>query len=581
MKKMKSIVAILLTLILMLTSCGSIIDPIDTGSDSTSDSSQDTGNGKPSGSEGGKFSVSLSLDGQRFIPEETDINVEWTKMDGHGVHTAPLKNGVAEIDNLDGDYKVSLSKMPNGYVYNPNVQVATNDSKHLEIQLFKPNETKLMGDNDLYNCFTIKKDGVYYVNLESENDVIYYQYVPKQMGTYYIESWVNVTENNVNPKLDSYFGTTAAKFFNYTVNDGGEESYYTKNFKHSMDITSIGQGIFFAVKANSKSGEYPVSVTFSVYRDGDVPGGGSSTELALPMDNLVQQEGGKGVNYAIASPDKIQNGARVFDGSMWRLWSKDDGGDGYYHLYDEAKYPDTKGYGPTLYAFINVSSRFLDALTMVEAAGNNALTMYYKTEDGVRKVNYKMAIEGLPKLIIDQTVINANFPAPYMCVNNCPCYTSKSSPAYIIEEENLQMTYIGACPASCTQCSNDCRHLSDDAFELIKASYKPENNIRTVQTCRYDCLECAIQGGGCYGGCSCDCENKVNLPTQLLGYTSFTNSDGGYAVTEELKQFLQAFSIQQLLFFDGDGYAETNPTVSVHAKEEDQWLFDCYYYKEK
>ena len=66
-----------------------------------------------------------------------------------------------------------------------------------------------------------------------------------------------------------------------------------------------------------------------------------------------------------------------------------------------------------------------------------------------------------------------------------------------------------------------------------------------------------------------------------LGYGDICNADGVCAVTQELKEFLQKYSTSQLLFFDGNGYVETNPDISVYAAEDDQWLFACGYYVEK
>ena len=67
----------------------------------------------------------------------------------------------------------------------------------------------------------------------------------------------------------------------------------------------------------------------------------------------------------------------------------------------------------------------------------------------------------------------------------------------------------------------------------------------------------------------------------MQGYGDRCNSVGVTAVTEELKQFLQKYSVNQLLFMDGNGFVETNPAISVYALEEDQWLFACGYYREK
>ena len=578
MRKIKVILALTLAVIFCLSSCGQIINPVDTGTNSSTDT--DISTDTPSAG-GGTFSVSLKLDGKPYIPEEEDIMVEWTKEDGHGVHTAPLKDGYAEVEGLDGNYRVSLSKFPKGYVYNPNNQFATNDSKHLEIELIEPVEIKVIAENDIYHGLNIKQDGVYSVTLESANQIVYYQYLPMLIGSYSVESWVNAEENKINPKLDYYSGTTAAKYYQFTINDGGDESYYTKNFKCSDNVTAVGQCLSFGIKATSKDGEYPISVVFAVYRDGDAPGSSNTTEMRLPSENLTHQAGGSSDGSTVVSgAETIQNGHRVFKNKMWELWKKEDGGDGYYHLYDLEKYPETNGYGPILYAYIDVPTRFIgSAFTTIESAGNNALTIYLKTDSGVNKISYKMAIQGLPSLVVDQTKIDPNMSAPYMCGNNCPCYLNMEDAQPLYKANNIQ--YVGACPKQCNKCLETCNHISDDTFNLLVEAGKPGSSIQTVTVCRYDCMDCAVRGSGCYGGCICECENKLQMPQQLLGYQYFTNNDGGYAVTEEIKTFLQAFSIQQRLFADGDGLVETHDITPVNAAEDSQWLFACYYYKEK
>ena len=61
-------------------------------------------------------------------------------------------------------------------------------------------------------------------------------------------------------------------------------------------------------------------------------------------------------------------------------------------------------------------------------------------------------------------------------------------------------------------------------------------------------------------------------------YASVCNNDGVCYVTNELKEFLQKFSVSQRLFFDGYGFVES---TGVYAIEEDQWLFACGYDVEK
>ena len=76
-----------------------------------------------------------------------------------------------------------------------------------------------------------------------------------------------------------------------------------------------------------------------------------------------------------------------------------------------------------------------------------------------------------------------------------------------------------------------------------------------------------------------------NCPDSLKGtlaYAHVVNSDGAVPVTKELKDFLQKYSINQVMFMDGDGWAETGKTYggeSYEATENDQWLFACGYYE--
>ena len=77
----------------------------------------------------------------------------------------------------------------------------------------------------------------------------------------------------------------------------------------------------------------------------------------------------------------------------------------------------------------------------------------------------------------------------------------------------------------------------------------------------------------------------TNCPAELQGvlaYSHIVNSDGAAPVTKELKDFLQKYSINQVMFMDGDGWAETGKTYggeSYESTENDQWLFACGYYE--
>lgn len=58
-------------------------------------------------------------------------------------------------------------------------------------------------------------------------------------------------------------------------------------------------------------------------------------------------------------------------------------------------------------------------------------------------------------------------------------------------------------------------------------------------------------------------------------YAAKCNSDGAYPVTEELKGFFMKYSVCQLLFNDGKGFAE----AFYQSSHSNQWLFNCVYYE--
>ena len=75
------------------------------------------------------------------------------------------------------------------------------------------------------------------------------------------------------------------------------------------------------------------------------------------------------------------------------------------------------------------------------------------------------------------------------------------------------------------------------------------------------------------GGIECS-EELVNL----IGYATIANGDGAVPVTMEVKEFLQKYAINQVLFMDGNGWAERAETP-YQSTEDGQWLFACGYYE--
>ncbi len=466
------------------------------------------------------FVVTLKADGLSYSPR-MEMFAYWS--DGFSIYTSRFdENGVARIDGLDGDYRVTLSAVPNEYTYDPNTNIATNDNRSIVVDLYTVNMLA-GGGTGLYDCYSFRKTGVYCATINSADDAIYFQYAPDGMGTYSIESWMDTTADNVNPYVDVYGGSSQYKFFMQTIDDGGPVGSYTINFVHEVqiaaeNISTGGQAVFtFVVKAETKNDKYPVVITFAVKRNGDFElpehlggsGDGGKGMIAPTYDfNYFDATAHEyGANYSIAYPE-YQFGSTstyVFDESRVKLWERSDGGDDFYHLYDEVAYAATDGYGPILYANITTKNRFIDrAFTQIEydSSGN---VVYNNLRD------YKHLIEG---------VSATGRPGHYYCVSTCTCHGNA--------------TTGWACLEGCA-------------------------------TCRPECTPCAPE--------------LLNFE----GYQAYVNSDGMVPVTEDIRNFLLAYCQKQTFFYDGKGTLEDRPVGGKYfqAVGDSGWLFGCAYYREK
>lgn len=476
------------------------------------------------------FTVTLLADGAAYSPR-MEMFVYWN--DGFSIHKAPVDvNGVARIDGLDGDYRVTLSAVPNEYTYDPNNNFATNDDRNIVLNLYTLNRLSGSGTG-IYDCYNFTKTGVYSAVINSPEDAIYFQYAPDRMGTYTIESWMDITADNVNPYIEVYGGHSEYKYYIKTTDDGGAVGSYTINFIHTVEIakeniSAGGQATYtFAVKAETKNNKYPVTITFAVKRDGDFelprPGSsgnnGTASGMAIPEFDFSDFDASQheyGDSYRIIYPEYRLNDTNVyvFDEKRFQLWDKKKGGDGFYHVYDKEKYAETNGYGPILYANITSANRFIDiAFSKIEYNSKGEVINAALSAGGL---NYKHFIEGYTKLA---TFGNING-GSYYCAQNCPCHDSEK------DKENW------ACTSACTKCLSECRRCPE---ELVGHE----------------------------------------------GYQAYANSDGLVPVTEELKEFLYSYCVKELFFYDGRGSLEANSTNGKYyqAVGTSGWLFGCAYYE--
>ncbi len=461
------------------------------------------------------FTVTLTLDGKPYKPD-AEMYAQWT--DGYSYHTAKFsEDGVAGVSGLDGDYRVTLSGVPEGCSYDVNGYQASSDNRHVVIDIRSILGSNKRGEGTgLYEpqIIELTKLGIYRVTLWDENTVVYYQFYPQESGKYSVESLADVTQDQINPAAEIYNGTAAYKNYAYKMDDGGAESAsgYTKNFKYECQVSKdmIGNVFAFGVSATSKDGKWPVVVDIAIKLNGGYDPTGQTSSMVVPVEEFQQAPNWSGAFVGAEIPVEGSSDRYLFDAGRYKMWPKDEGGDGYYHLYDEVKYAQYGGYGPTLYAKISQPHRFAELpFTHIEDPGNSALTV----DNGAS--NYKHFIQGWDDLISLKDW-GAGLRFCYYCCAECPCFPKDATVGH-------------ACPPGC-------------------------------QTCHENCRPC---------------------PPELMGkpgYADFCNADGCYPVTQELKDFLQKFSISQLYFQDGNGWVENNPVINVYAYEDSQWLFACGYY---
>lgn len=324
-----------------------------------------------------------------------NIRVQWTNVDTGARHYGALNgDGKAAYAGLDGDYKVTLTNMPTGFTYEPNINYADNISKHIEVIIYKigkiSSKQTLSNVSDhsiVYEVNVFKDTGVYRAVLKNRDDKVMFAYHPNKQGAYSLMTLVDVTANMINPKLTVYSGILG----NYVTNalsskdDGGSENSYTKNiyweYNISADETKGSNALFFELYSTSRDGNnsYPLTVDFLLQRDGDYTRTDLSTMVEVTedftktpaqpegtftwakdnpvtVDNLVNSktvilntEEGRDADY-------LKSGATV---EMGVQATKDDG---YYYFftYDEAT--NTYTLTDRVYAVVNNANAVFDLL---------------------------------------------------------------------------------------------------------------------------------------------------------------------------------------------------------------------------
>lgn len=302
------------------------------------------------------FTVTLISGGKPFAPAE-EIFAQWTDIDSGRIYRAPFNSfGVAKTTGLSGDFKVTLSALPAGYTYDPNIYVSHDEDRAKEIRLYPITPTTGAGDG-LYSPIMLSSTGIYRAAFTYPGQTVYFRYKPTYTGEYSFSTLVDITDNVINPILDVHLGGSG--YINPTpsekIDTGGPENTYTKNLVWTAQLGNVNHILEFGLRVMSmNSNPFPLTVDFILEWEGEFTGGDEEIkrEVVVPTEDFVQQTvpAGKTFNY-VAYLDPVNH---LLDTDMFKLWKKQDGGDGYYHFYDEIT-----GYGDLIYAKINQDNEIM------------------------------------------------------------------------------------------------------------------------------------------------------------------------------------------------------------------------------
>lgn len=298
------------------------------------------------------------------------INACWTDKESHNsaFYTASFdEQSRAQISGLDGEYKVTLTGLPDGYTYNSNIYEANNDNRNVEVELYELTATTGKGTGWYNEAISISHMGAYRATLTRSNykEGVHFCYTPRTSGKYSIESIIDTTANKLNPIIDIYWGNGSyvPDTPSETREDGGVENTYTKNFRWEMDLAENERGnvFWFCIRATTiVSDVFPINVDFILDKDDEFTSGRvPPSEEKTPTEDFEnitwQREGNTWHAMYLEDADGDGKADNRLNGALVKFWRKEDGGDGYYHLYDK----ETDKYGNLLFACIGQANSIL------------------------------------------------------------------------------------------------------------------------------------------------------------------------------------------------------------------------------
>ena len=504
------------------------------------DPSKDPNNDEP------VFTVTLYSEGRRFSPNVI-FYAQWTSDDKTEIVNAPFNAlGVAQTTGLDGEYRVTLSGLPDDYTYDPNGIYVDNDHRDVSIELLTIIETPKSAPK-YESSIVISQLGTYRHTFESADESVWYQYFPQAQGKYVIESWVDVTENEINPTMEWFYGNPQYVNIDYpagTYDDGSTSSTFSKNFKFELELSSgmVGNVWIFRLFAACK-GELPIDVDFTIKLVGDYSGTDDVFDPVLPNGpfRIINPEGKWTYNYA--------DNDKVLDSKRFKLNWVDVNNNGKY----DSEYTD-----------LNLNGKFDEGDEWRDTNGDG---VYTPSVDQWWDLNGN----GRFDLNVDLWIDNGN--GRPECGGDEWIDTNKNGK---FDEGDPWRDENGN-----GVCDFD---LGDGYYrEYDPVKYADNDGWGPILFAKLN-KDIEVMNYGDDGGGGHFANPNVRLRFDGKDYINFMetyfkycNKEGAHPVTKELKDFLQHYASTQSLFCDGESLAETH--YGLKANEEDMWLFACGYFR--
>ncbi len=262
--------------------------------------------------EEGYFTVSLNMKSEGYTLKDLDLDTMkaiWTDRSNANVYSASFdRKGEAYSKEADGEYRVTLSGLPEKFTYDPNDYLPTNQNKKVTIDIYEAQE-KPWGVVDVgleSGSPQLSVTGAYRFVFTNSSQRYYFRwYYPAMNAKMVIKSLVDVTENQVQPILRRYADPVSnPQNLVEEIRSGGMYSTYTKNFRYEInlnDSNQIGFGVGIEVQPGTP---FPVTLDVLIDTEAYELDGAGLTQVPV-VDPVIPDElrEGEGANWRSILPE--------------------------------------------------------------------------------------------------------------------------------------------------------------------------------------------------------------------------------------------------------------------------------------